>query len=410
MRLPLALIVFFAASFFEVHAQIDSSLLKRNTVDTTTHNRLNMDAMYNRPSLQTNKLPVSLGGYVEANYQKMGTEGVTGGDQFQFRRLSIFIASSVGRRIKFLSEIEFEPADREISVEFAAVDVEFHPLLNLRGGIIVNPIGAFNQNHDGPKWEFVDRPISATQMLPGTWSNAGFGLYGKYYMNDWLFGYEAYLSSGFDNSIINNGENRTHLPSAKENALRLEETTSGRALFTGKLAIKNAKIGEIGLSYMGGAYNKFEEDGLAIDEKRRLDIVAVDINTTIKRTGTTFTGEYAWVFVDVPNTYSQQFGNKQEGGFLDIVQPIIQNSILGWRDAVLNLAFRLEYVDFNVGKFKETGDSIGDNVWSIVPAISFRPTPQSVFRLNYRYQMQQDILGNPAEKTAGLSVGFSTYF
>ena len=45
----------------------------------------------------------------------------------------------------------------------------------------MNPIGAFNQNHDGPKWEFVDRPISATQMLPATWSNVGFGLYGKKY-------------------------------------------------------------------------------------------------------------------------------------------------------------------------------------------------------------------------------------
>ena len=390
-------------------AQIDTTLLKRSNVKANDQ-LLNMDAVYNRPFLTYGKVPVSLGGYAEANWQNLGTEGVSEGHQFQMRRMTLFVSSTIGKKVKFLSEIEFENGGREIAIEFASIDVEFHPLLNLRGGIIMNPIGAFNQNHDGPKWEFTERPLSATQMLPATWSNAGFGLYGKYYMNDWLFGYEAYLSSGFDNSIINNGENRTHLPSAKENALRLEETTSGRALFTGKLAIKNAKIGEIGLSYMGGAYNKFEEDGLAIDEKRRLDIVAVDINTTIKRTGTTFTGEYAWVFVDVPNTYSQQFGNKQEGGFLDIVQPIIQNSILGWRDAVLNLAFRLEYVDFNVGKFKETGDSIGDNVWSIVPAISFRPTPQSVFRLNYRYQMQQDILGNPAEKTAGLSVGFSTYF
>jgi hypothetical protein len=51
---------------------------------------------------------------------------------------------------------------------FASVDFEFAPLLNLIGGVVMNPIGAFNQNHDGPKWEFVDRPISATQMLPAT--------------------------------------------------------------------------------------------------------------------------------------------------------------------------------------------------------------------------------------------------
>ncbi|MGQ3505097.1 hypothetical protein ACT9SR_13325, partial [Enterococcus faecalis] len=76
-----------------------------------------------------------------------------------------------------------------------------------RGGIILNPIGAFNQNHDGPKWEFTDRPIAATQMLPATWSNAGFGVYGKHYNKDWMFGYEAYLSGNFDNTIIDNAEN-----------------------------------------------------------------------------------------------------------------------------------------------------------------------------------------------------------
>ena len=64
------------------------------------------------------------------------------------RRLSLFVSSSVSKRIKFLSEIEFEDGAKEISVEFASVDMEFNPLFNLRGGIVLNPIGAFNQNHD----------------------------------------------------------------------------------------------------------------------------------------------------------------------------------------------------------------------------------------------------------------------
>ena len=66
--------------------------------------------------------------------------------------------------------------------------------------------------------------------------------------------------------------------------------------------------------------------------------------------------------------------------------------MLGWDNAVLNLACRLEYVDWNVGKFKETGGNIADDVWSIMPAISFRPTSLTVFRLNYRFQKQRDLL------------------
>ena len=169
----------FIISILPATAQIDPSLLRRVPKDTSRP-VMNMDAMYNRPALQLGKLPVSIGGYVEANWQHLGTDGISEGHQFQFRRLSIFVSSSISKRIKFLSEIEFEPSENSIEVEFAAVDIEFHPLLNLRGGMIVNPIGAFNQNHDGPKWEFTDRPIAAEKMLPDTWSNAGFGLYGKY--------------------------------------------------------------------------------------------------------------------------------------------------------------------------------------------------------------------------------------
>jgi hypothetical protein len=98
--------------------------------------------MYNRPFLQVGKLPVALGGYAEANYQYLQQDGVTEGHQFQMRRVSLFISSSIANRIKFLSEIEFEDGAKEIGIEFASLDIEFNPLLNLRGGIVINPIGA----------------------------------------------------------------------------------------------------------------------------------------------------------------------------------------------------------------------------------------------------------------------------
>jgi hypothetical protein len=390
-------------------AQVDSTLFKRQKTEATQQ-QLNMDAVYNRPFLSYGKLPVSVGGYAEVNWQHISTEGVSEGHQFQMRRMTLFVASTISKRIKFLSEIEFEEGGREIAIEFASLDVEFHPLLNLRGGIIMNPIGAFNQNHDGPKWEFTDRPISATQMLPATWSNAGFGLFGKNYQNDWMFGYEFYLSGSFDDAIIDNEESKTFLPASKNNPERFEESASGTPLTTAKIAIRNKYFGEIGLSYMGGIYNTFQEDGIVLDDKRRLNVFAIDYTTTIPMTNTFITGECAWINVDVPETYSQQYGNKQYGGFLDIVHPVLKRKMLEWEHAVLNLACRLEYVDWNVGTFKETGGNIGEEIWSVMPAVSFRPTPQTVFRLNYRIQRQTDILNNAPEKTGGFSFGISSYF
>jgi len=391
-------------------AQVDSTLIRRTPRDTTFQRAMNMDAIYNRPFLSIGKLPAAIGGYVEADYTYIGTDGITEGHSFRIPRLTMFIASSIHRRIKFLSEIEFEEGGREINIEFASLDFSFHPLVNFRGGVIMNPIGAFNQNHDGPKWEFVDRPVAMTQMLPATWSNVGFGFYGKQYINEWAFGYELYLTNGFDESIINNPENKTFLPATKETSDRFDESSNGQPLLTVKVALRRNKIGEIGISYMGGVYNKFEDDGLKLDDRRRLDVFAIDFNTVIPGIRTYVVGEWAWVHVNIADTYGQQFGQKQHGGFMDIVQPIVRRDMLGFQNAVINVACRLEYVDWNVGTFTETGGNIGDNLWGVVPGVSFRPTPQTVFRINYRRQWQKDLLGNPPSNTAGIQVGISSYF
>lgn len=399
----------FVLSTYTATSQIDPALLRRIPKDTIK-NVMNMDAVYNRPFLGLGKIPISIGGYAEVNWQHLGTDGVSEGHQFEFRRMTLFVSSTISKRLKFLSEIEFEEGGKELAIEFAAIDLELYPLINLRAGIILNPIGAFNQNHDGPKWEFTDRPISATEMLPATWSNAGIGLYGKHYAKDWMYGYELYLSGNFDDSIIDNTLNRTSLPSAKNNPERFEEINSGLPLFTGKLSVRNNRYGEIGLSYMGGIFNKFEEDGLPLDKKRRVDVYALDYNVTLPYSNTFITGEWAWIKVDVPSTFSQQYGKSQQGGFLDVVQPLVKRQVLDWPNAIFSLACRFEYVDYNVDRFAETGHRIGDELWSIMPGLSFRPGAQTVFRLNYRVMETTDLHGNPPSPTRGFSFGLSTYF
>lgn len=371
---------------------------------------MNMDAVFTRPSLGADKTPITLGGYLEANSYHRTEEGISEGLSFQARRLTLFMAASISERIKFLTEIEFEDGAREIEIEFAAMDVAFHPLLNLRGGIVMNPIGAFNENHDGPKWEFVERPDVAVNLLAATLSSAGFGAYGKTNVGNWIFGYETYLTNGLNSKIISNEEDRTFLPAAKDDENRFIENTSGKAMLTGKLAVKNRNIGEIGISYMGGTYNKFEDDGEEIEERARFHTYAIDWNTTINRTGTYIVGEAAWVNVETPDTYTQQYGNKQFGVFMDVVQPIYKNKIFEWKEATFNLAARIDYVDWNIGKFKETNTKIGHSLIAITPAISFRPTSKTVFRINYRYEWEKDIINNPAEKAATWYAGFSTYF
>ena len=380
------------------------------TSNESPSDSLSMDASYNRPVNGGSGARVAIGGYLEANTFYSSEDGLSEGLSFQARRLTMFMSSKISNRIKFMSEIEFEEGGREIVIEFAAMDIELSPAFNLRGGIVMNPIGSFNQNHDGPNWEFIERPDMAVNMLPATWSNAGFGIYGKMYSGDFIIGYEAYLTNGFNNSIIDNEESRTFLPAAKEDHERFEESFNGRPLFTGKIAIKNRQIGELGFSYMGGVYNKYTDDGVDLDDERRCDVFAIDFSTTIKSTGTHITAEAALIIVDIPETYTEQYGSEQHGAFMDIVQPVFCGKVLDWENSVFNVAARIDYVDWNVGTFEAMGTDIGDEVFAITPGLSFRPTNETVLRLNYRYQWQEDILHNPAALTATWMLGFSTYF
>lgn len=393
----------------KLSAQTDTTFLKRIQTDSSNM-KMNMDAVYNRPFLQMGKLPVSIGGYLEANSSYFSNDGVSEGLSFQIPRMTIFLSSTIKKRIKFLSEIEFEEGGKEIAIEFASMDIEFHPLLNLRGGVIMNPIGGFNQNHDGPKWEFISRPISSTTIIPSTWSNVGFGLFGKYASNGLVWGYEAYLTNGFDDKIIANQENRTWLPASKDNPERFEESFNGVPLVTAKTAIRHLKVGEIGFSWMGGVYNQFNLDGVVIDEKRRVDLFAIDFNTNIPKIKTYINGEWVWAMIDIPNGSAPQYGDKQQGGFIDIVQPVIKRKMLGWENSTFNIALRMEYTDYNAGTLISTGGNIYDHVFAIVPGISFRPSSQTVIRANYRYHWERDMFGNPAVRSAGIQFGFSTYF
>ncbi|MDP1813266.1 MAG: porin [Leadbetterella sp.] len=389
-------------------AQIDSTLFKRKPKADSS--KMNIDAVYNRPFLQVGRTPLGIGGYAELNTNYGVTDGVSEGMSFQMRRMTLFLGGSLHPKIKFMSEIEFEDGTKEINIEFAAIDFQFDNIFNLRGGIVVNPIGAFNQNHDGPKWEFIDRPISATQLLPATFSNVGMGIYGKKYTKQWVFAYEAYLTNGFDETIIDSELSRTSLAAAKANKDRFEESSNGKPLFTGKMAIRNRKIGELGLSYMGGIYNKFQEDGFVLAPKRALNVFALDFNSVLKKTKTTLTAEWARINVDLPNNYAVQYGSKQNGGFLDIVQPVLKKPLIGFPNSTFYVSCRLERVDWNTGKFTETSSKIYDETFSIMPALSWRPISSTVIRLNYRIQKQRDLLGNPPANVGVIQFGLSSYF
>jgi len=141
------------------------------------------DARFYRPSIfrhEADDRSFVLGGYAQANTQYFVTDGEGEGLSMQFRQLNLFTQSSLmNNRLNFLLNVEFDPTDQQISLREAALDFRFIEGFNLRGGIVLPPIGYFNQNGDSPNSDFIDFPLSSTTIIPSLLSEAGFGFHGN---------------------------------------------------------------------------------------------------------------------------------------------------------------------------------------------------------------------------------------
>ncbi len=349
----------------------------------------------------------AVGGYVEADGTWFRTDGVSEGPTFEVRRFNIFLYSGVGRRLKFTSELEFEDGTEEIALETALLDFVITPSLVVRAGVLLPPIGGFNVNHDGPRYEFVERPLVSTEVIPATLSETGFGIHGRLAPRGFALSYDLYLSNGLGSGIILNDQGRTHLASGKGESL-LAEDENGSPAFSGRIAARSQPLGEIGFSHYRGVYNQFRIEGVTVDEQRWVSLSAVDIETALGPVA--LRGEAALASIDLPADLKEFQGQRQWGFYLDAVVPVWRPTIRGLEESVVNIGARLDRVDFNTGDFSATGLGVGDDQTALTLALSFRPANGTVFRLNYRNDWITDFAGNPTIRRAGLLLGVATYF
>lgn len=365
------------------------------------------EGVYNRPFI-TSVGRTAIGGYVEGNTNWFKEDGVGEGFSMELRRFNIFLFSTISPRIRLISELEFKHGTEEIELETALIDFRVSPSLVLRGGILLPPIGFFNQNHDSPKWNFVERPLVSTEIIPSTLSEVGFGVFGKFFPGTVTLSYDLYLTNGLQDGIIVNDQGRTHIPSGKSEE-QFAEDNNGSPAVSGRLAMRMPGLGEVGGSFYTAKYNNFVIEGETVDEARRVSIFAFDAQTS--QPWGEVRAEFAVANIDVPVSLTEFFGDRQWGGHIDVTVPIWRPQMGGYsRPSALELGLRLERIDMNVGTFSTTGSNIFDETTALVPSISFRPTSDTVFSFNYRREWHRDMQGNPTAVTAGYQFGFATYF
>ena len=157
------------------------------------------------------------------------------------------------------------------------------------------------------------------------------------------------------------------------------------------------------------SYNSFRVDGIVVDARRALSLVAVDLAADLPR-GVSVRGEAAIASVELPPSLGELLGTRQWGVHVDVVVPVLRLARGVFAGGVLNVTARAEHVDFNVGRFSSTGGLIGDDRSAITTGLSFRPTGGSAFKLQYRREWAHDLVRNAATRSAVVQAGIATYF
>lgn len=362
--------------------------------------------LYNRPFLASMGR-TAIGGYLEGNTNYFREDGISDGFSTELRRFNIFLFSSIGSRIRIISELEFEHGTEEIQLETALLDFQVNPSFVLRGGVLLPPLGAFNVNHDSPRWDIVERPLVSTEIIPATLSEVGFGAHGRLFPRAFTITYDVYLTNGLGEGIILNQHGRTRLASGKSHGL-VGEDNNGRPSVSGRVGFRRHAGGELGLSYYGGPYNTYRAEGVSIDVRRDVHVAALDLTADLGPAS--LRGEMAFAWIDIPEDLREVFGERQWGFHLDGVVRLFRPRIRGLTDAVVSGVLRLERVDYNRGTFTSTGATIGDEVTAVVTGVTFRPVAGTVVKANHRHEWIRDLQGNALVRRAGFQFGLATYF
>ncbi len=356
-----------------------------------------LGGQFDKPYLTTLLGCTAIGGYAEAHARYERVDGATEDAGFEAKRFNLFASSAVSDFVRFGAELEFEEGGEEVKLEFATVDVSIHPAVSLRAGMILSPLGSFNLAHDSPRNEFTDRPLVSTELLGVALSEPGLGFLGLVPLPDGArLTYELYAVNGFHDGLVNDSPGGTRIPMGKGN---VEDQNRSPAL-VGRVTVSPSFDWELGISGHRSAWNVFEEEGLKIADRQNLTIWVLDFRGESQ--GFRMKGEFATATIDLPPGLVGAYQSAQRGLFVELMRDFGRGWVRTMPQSYFSAGARVEAVDFD-------SDGDGDSVKQVTAGVNFRPTEDTVLKLNYLRGQSFDPFDNQSDH-AGIQFSVATYF
>lgn len=254
----------------------------------------------------------SISGYMDFHFNKPeGEDGI-----LDFHRFVLLFNHSFTPRIRFVAELELEHAlveglekAGELELEQAYVDFLLRRGFNIRGGMLLVPVGLVNERHEPPVFYGVERPFVDTVIIPSTWFEVGAGVHGELGRG---LRYRAYVMAPLDASAFSAEEG------LREGRQKGGEANIGRPALTGRVEYLAVRGLALGASVWHG------RSGFEFRPRFDVPVSLVEADGRYARNRLELRGQYAHVFID--NAAALNEANQRTSG----VDPNVARQMRGF--------------------------------------------------------------------------------
>ncbi|RIA09281.1 hypothetical protein OE09_1110 [Flavobacteriaceae bacterium MAR_2010_72] len=338
---------------------------------------------------------VTVGGYGEITYNQ--PEGKNG--ELDVQRLVLLFGYKFNDKVQFVTEVEFEHV-QEVFVEQAFLQYNLSDNVNLRGGLMLVPMGIVNEYHEPTTFNGVERPSIDGSIVPTTWREIGAGVSGRF--NEISLGYQAYIFNGFasvNGTKVLGGSNG--LRNGRQKGI---QSTINSPNFAAKLDYYGLPGLRLGLSgYFGRTQAADDVD--AIDGSDvGISMLGFDARYAYQR----FTARGQFIHANLSDTeayntlYSTDLGSALQGYYLEAAYNLLPVT----KQQQLYAFTRYEDYDTHASVDGVTlkNESYDRNEWTF--GLSYKLAPGAVVKADYQIKDNATNAGAINQLNLGLGVWF----
>ncbi len=358
----------------------------------TANNKVSAQVLTKEDSLNAGlvarEITTLIGGYGEAAYRNdiaLKTASIN------LTRNVIFIGHKFSNRISFFSETEIEDAKieggqagGEISLEQAFIKFNINRNNYITAGLFIPRIGIINENHLPTTFNSVGRPRLEQKLLPSTWRELGFSIYGIIPSVNGL-NYSVGLMNGL------NSENFEGGTGIRGGRFEGSNATAGNLAVTGSLLYYTGSF-RIQLSgYYGGSagLSPRAADSLRLDSGPFGTPVSLEeANVQFRKSG--FYGIALFTAIQIPDAdalnvaYAKNVPEFMMGYYAEAGYNLLETS--KWKDKKLNLFARYESFDLNASLPKNGIENDAYKQSYFIAGLAFLPLPGIIVKADFEVQ------------------------